>query len=109
MEAVMQKMLDEMANMESHITDAMRGRCDDLERRMVEADQKTEARLISLEMGQGEFVGWKPTLEKRLDNLALEVQRANKFMEREAFDHDFTHSGLLHLNESATRRTSAGV
>jgi hypothetical protein len=75
----------------------------------VEAEQKTEACLISLEMDQGEFAGWKPTLEKRLDNLALEVQRANKFMEREAFDHDFTHPGLLHHNESATRRTSAGV
>lgn len=55
MEAVMQKMLDEMANMESHITNAMRGRCNDLEHRMEEVKQKTEARLISLEMDQGEF------------------------------------------------------
>lgn len=37
MEAVMQKMLDEMANIESHITDAMCGHCDDLEHRMEEA------------------------------------------------------------------------
>jgi hypothetical protein len=109
MEAMMQKLLEEMAQMELRLTDAMCGGCDDLEWLMMEEDQKTEVRLISLKMDQGGFAGWKPDLEKRLDNLALEVQRANKFMERETFNHDFVQPGILNHGESATKHASAEV
>jgi hypothetical protein len=88
MEAAMQKVLDEMSHMKTQLLDAMAGRCGELEHRFDAAEQKTEARLISLEMDQAEITAWKPTMERRVDNLALELRRANLFMERESREHD---------------------
>lgn len=85
------------------------GRCDALECRVDESEQKTEACLISLEMDHDEIEGWKPIMEKRLENLALEVQRANRFMERKTFGHDSTQPGLLHQFESALGRVPVGI
>lgn len=105
----MQKVLDEMAQMESRLTDAMSGCCDALECRVEESEQKIEARLIPLKMDHDEIDGWKPIMEKRIENLVLEVQRANKFMERKTFGHDSTQPGLLHQFESALGRVPVGI
>jgi hypothetical protein len=42
-----------------------------------------EARFIALEMDHTQIEGWKLDIEKTLDNLNLEMRRANRFMERE--------------------------
>jgi hypothetical protein len=69
--------------MEQRLTDALIGRCGELEQRLADAEQKAEARFISLETDQAQIEGWRPEVDKRLDNIALELNRANKFMERE--------------------------
>jgi hypothetical protein len=108
MEAAMQKVLDEMSHMKTELLDAMAGRCGELEHRFDAAEHKTEARLISLEMDQAEIAAWKPMVERRVDNLALELRRANLFMERESREHDPFHPGLLHPSGSAAARAPAG-
>lgn len=81
--------------MEARLTEATVGRCDVLEQRVAVTEEKTEARLISLEMDQAQIESWRPAVEKRLDNISLELSRANKFMERESFVNDFAKPGIL--------------
>ena len=81
--------------MEARLPEAMTGRCNDLERRIADSEQKSEARFISLEMDQAQLEGWRPGVEKRLDNIALELNRANKFMERETLAADSTKLSLI--------------
>lgn len=95
MDAAMQRVLDEMAHMESRLNEAMTSRCASLEQRVDSTEQKMEARFISIEMDHAEVEIWKPTVEKRLDNLTVEMNRANKFMEREAFAHESTKPGII--------------
>jgi hypothetical protein len=71
--------LDEMAHMESRLLDMMVNYWGELEHQVDAAEQKGESWFISLEMDQEELNMWKPSVEKRLENLSLEVQRANKF------------------------------
>lgn len=87
----------------------MLGRCDDLERRIDESEQKADARFISLEMDQAQFEGWRPDVEKRLDNLSLELNRANKFMERDTFASDFAKPGIIPSSGSVFRRPYVGI
>lgn len=105
----MKKVLDEMSHMETRLLDAIVGRCADLECRMEESEQKTEARLISLEMDYGQIEGWKPEVEKRLKNLMLELKRANKIMERGILENDGPQHGLLRPEGSTAARTSVGI
>ncbi|XP_020405843.1 uncharacterized protein [Zea mays] len=76
---------------------------------MEESEQKTEARLISLEMDYGQIEGWKPEVEKRLKNLMLELKRANKIMERGILENDGPQHGLLRPEGSTAARTSVGI
>lgn len=107
--AHMQRALDQLAPMEARLTEAMTGRCNDLERRIADSEQKSEARFISLEMDQAQLEGWRPGVEKRLDNIALELNRANKFMERGTLEADFTKPGLIPSSSAAFWRPPAGV
>jgi hypothetical protein len=95
MDQAMQRVLEEMARMEARLTEATVGRCDVLEQRVAATEEKTEARLISLEMDQAQIESWHPAVEKRLDNISLELSRVNKFMERESFINDFAKPGIL--------------
>jgi hypothetical protein len=81
----------------------MSGRCEDLERRISEMDLRTEARLISLEMDADQMEGWKPVVERRLDNLNLEMQCTNRFMERETLEHEAMQPSLLHRHHDVVR------
>jgi hypothetical protein len=93
MDQAMQRVLEEMARMEARLTEATVGRCDVLEQHVAATEEKTEARLISLEMDQAQIESWRPAVEKRLDNISLELSRVNKFMERESFVNDFAKPG----------------
>jgi hypothetical protein len=105
MDAAMQRILDQLAQMEGRLTDAMVGHCSELERRFADSEQKSEARFISLEMDQAQFEGWRPEVEKRLDNIALELHRANKFMERGSMATDLSKPGIIPSSTSAFGRT----
>lgn len=104
----MQRILDQLAQMEGRLTDAMVGHCSELERRFADSEQKSEARFISLEMDQAQFEGWRPEVEKRLDNIALELHRANKFMERGSMATDLSKPGIIPSSTSAFGRTQIG-
>lgn len=67
-----------------------------LEQRIEENEKKVEARFIALEIDHTQIEGWKPDIEKRLDNLNLEMRRANRFMGRETMWNDASSSGNLH-------------
>jgi hypothetical protein len=90
--------------MESRLTEAMSGRCEDLEQRISKMDQRTEARFISLEMDADQMAGCKRVVERRLDNPNLELQRTNRFMERETLEHKAMQPGLLHLDHDVVRQ-----
>jgi hypothetical protein len=75
-----------------------------LEQRISKMDQRTEARFISLEMDADQMAGWKRVVERRLDNPNLEVQRTNRFMERETLEHKAMQPGLLHLGHDVVRQ-----
>jgi hypothetical protein len=114
MDAAMQRVLDEMANMEARLTSTLSRRCEAIEQRIDASDQrfqaseqKAEARFISLEMDHAEIDNWKPAIEKRLGNLSLEMSRANKFMERESMAQDCFKPGLLPMDMSAFGRATA--
>jgi truncated hemoglobin YjbI len=81
--------------MEQRLTDALTGRCGELEQCLADAKQKVEARVISLEMDQAQIEGWRPEVDKCLDNIALELNRANKFMERETLAANSTKLSLI--------------
>jgi hypothetical protein len=108
MEEAMQKVLDEMSHMKSQLLDTMAGCCGELKHHFDAAEQKTEARLISLEMDQAEIVTWKSMVKRRVENLALELKCDNIFMERGSMQHDSFHPGLLHLSGAAAVHTSTG-
>lgn len=60
MDAVMQHVLDELTHMEGQLTDAMAGRCSELEHCVEALEEKTKAQLISLEMDHVEIESWRP-------------------------------------------------
>jgi hypothetical protein len=104
MDTMMQRLLDEMSLMETRITKAKTGSYEALEQRVKDFEEKKEVCLISLEMDQGETEPWRLGVERRLDNMSLELTRATKFMERESMVQDFTKPGLI---PTSSRRTSA--
>lgn len=80
-----------------------------LGQRIEENEQKMEARFIALEIDHTQIEGWKLDIEKTLDNLNLEMCRANRFMERETMWNDASSPGNLHPWGSATRREHAAT
>jgi hypothetical protein len=104
MDTMMQQLLDEMSLMETQIIKAKTGSYKALEHRVKDFEEKKEVCLISLEMDQGETEPWRLDVERRLDNMSLELTRATKFMEREYMVQDFTKPGLI---PTSSRRTSA--
>lgn len=60
-------------------------------------------------MDLAQFDGWRPEVEKRLDNIALEISWANKFMERGSMASDFAKPGLISSSMVAIGRPPAGT
>jgi hypothetical protein len=106
MDAAMQRVLDQLSHMETRLTDAMAGHCGELERRIHNSEQKAEAWFISLKMDQAQIEDWPPEVEKRIENITLELARATKFLERGAFAVDSSKMGIIHSLGSASRRPS---
>lgn len=99
----MQRVLDEMTHMEARLADTVTTRCvAALEQRLEAAEQKTEARVVSLETNHAE-------MERRLGNLVLEMNRATKFMERETMAHESSKPGLIPAMGSAFGHSAAGI
>lgn len=63
--------------------------------------------MISLEMDLGEIEAWCPGVERRLDNMSLEMSRTTKFMECESMVQDFTKPSLITNIKSTYERPPA--
>ncbi|GJN23705.1 hypothetical protein PR202_gb11374 [Eleusine coracana subsp. coracana] len=101
----LQFVLAELQKMEIRLGDHVDGRCSGLERRVDEAEQRAETRFITLEMAQTEFDHWKPHIEKKVEDVKLEVSRITAFLERTSLEKP-NHVGIL--PGSMSERPSAG-
>lgn len=86
----------------------MIGRCGELEQRIEASEHKVETRFISLEMDQAQFEEWLPDVEKRLDNMSLELARASRLLERGTFTAEASKPGLILSSGSTFGRSPAG-
>jgi hypothetical protein len=77
------------------MTDTMIGRCNELEQRIEASEHKVETRFISLEMDQAQFEEWHPDVEKRLDNMSLELAKATRLLEHGTFTAKASKPGLI--------------
>jgi hypothetical protein len=82
-DSTLKVMLEELQKMESRLGDKIEGRRGGLERRVDEFEHCAEERLVSLGMAHMELEVGRTDLEKRINDLALEVTRVNHFFERE--------------------------
>ncbi|GJM92974.1 hypothetical protein PR202_ga09483 [Eleusine coracana subsp. coracana] len=98
-------MLEELQKMEIRLGYRIEGRCVGIEHHLEDAEQKAEARFISLEMGQAELEHWRPEIEKKVDSVKLEVNHLNNFLERESLERPGSKSSIL--SGSASARPSA--
>jgi hypothetical protein len=73
--------------MEARLDDQIDDRCGSLERRVEEVEQRTEERLVSLEMARTKTEMGHADLPKQFDSLKLEVNCLNRFIERETLAH----------------------
>jgi hypothetical protein len=81
--------------MEVCLDDWIDGRYGGLEHRVEEVKQRTEERLVSLEMARTKTETGHANLSKQFDSLKLEVNRLNRFIERETLAHQQGHPGIF--------------
>jgi hypothetical protein len=95
------QVLEEMRLMEARLSEKFAGRCDNIERRVEDihshfttrcdkiqeqvdvAALRGDDRLVALEKMRSDIERWRPELVKRVEDVALEVLRVNKFLKRE--------------------------
>jgi hypothetical protein len=87
--------------MEVRLFDHIEGWCGGLEHRIMEAEQHLEEHLISLEMACSKLEQSREALEKQFDGLKLEVNRANRFFEREKVENQQTVVRIFTILESS--------
>jgi hypothetical protein len=75
--------LDELKLLESRLDDRIEGHCSRLECRAMEMEQRSEERLITLEMARVESEQGRAALLKQFDGLRLEVHHMNRLLERD--------------------------
>jgi hypothetical protein len=124
------EVLEELRLMEARLTEKFVGRCDSAERRVEErcdsiqahftarcdtiqeqvdvAALRGEERLIALEEMRNDIEHWRPDLVKRIEDVALEVARVNKFLERERRAEPFDKPGIFGSYTAAPPRPPAG-
>jgi hypothetical protein len=85
-------MIDELQQIVQRLGEKVEGRCNGLETR------------VTLEMSRAEADVERTDLDKHVSDLALEVTRLNRFMERETMAHPHGKSGILSTTESASAR-----
>jgi hypothetical protein len=66
-------MIEELHRIETRIIDNVSGRCTEVEHRVAEGEQKTEARLVSLEMAHSETEAARADLQQQFSELNLEI------------------------------------
>jgi hypothetical protein len=81
--------------MESCLEDKIEGRCGGFEHQVDESEHRAEKRLVSLEMARTELEVGRADLEKRIDNLALEVNRVNRLFEHEHVLNQQSKAGIF--------------
>lgn len=84
-------------------------RCDSIQDQVDVVALWGEERLIALEAMKSDVDLWRPDLEKRIDDIALEVTRVNKFFERDHRSASATKPGIFGAYESASTRPTAGL
>jgi hypothetical protein len=95
-------MLDEMQRMKARLFERIDGRWSGLEQRVINIEQLSEERLISLEMSRTEAAAERVDMEKPLGDLKLEVGRINRFLERESMANPHTKPSIISTTESAS-------
>jgi hypothetical protein len=70
-------------------------------RRVAEIEQQTEERHIALEMSRTEAETGPTEIQKRVDDVRLEVARLNRFHEHEQMAHSAAQPGIFAAGESA--------
>jgi hypothetical protein len=74
---------EELQKMEVRLSDYIEGRCQGIERRMADSEQRVEERLVSLEMAWTESKSGRAEIEKWVKGLKLEVHHIGRFLKRE--------------------------
>lgn len=97
-----------MAEEIQRLGDCIDGRCVGIDDSIDRVEQRTEERLISLEMGQAELEAGRASIEKKYDDVKLEVNRINRFLEREFMVESHGKPGILQARGPITERTPAG-
>jgi hypothetical protein len=87
--------------MEARLTGIIEGRCSGLEHRVIDSEQCNKERLISLETMCSEAESGRVDIEKRVDDLKLEVHRINCLLKRETLDSNHNKSSIFEPKESA--------
>jgi hypothetical protein len=94
-------MLDELQRMELCLGEKIGSRCAGVERRVAEIEQQTEECRIALEMSRTEAETGPAEIQKRVDDVRLEVARLNRFHEHEQMAHSAAQPGIFAAGESA--------
>jgi hypothetical protein len=81
--------------MESCLGDKIEGWCGGLERRVDESEHRVEEHLVSLEMVHTKLEVGCADLEKRIDGLALEVNRVKPLLQAWAYAESAEQGGDL--------------
>nr|ACG49245.1 hypothetical protein [Zea mays] len=125
------QVLEELRLMEARLSEKFAGRCDSVERRVEErceelnshfttrcdkiqdqvdvAALRGEERLIALEEMRTDIEQWRPDLIKRIEDVALEVVRVNKFFERERRAEPVDKPGIFGSYTAPPLRPPAGA
>jgi hypothetical protein len=119
------QVLEELRLMEARLSEKFAGRCDNIERRVEDihshfttcCDKIQEQvdvaalrgfdRLVALEEMCSDIERWRPDLVKRVEDVALEILRVNKFLERERRAESIDKPGIFGSGTEAPLRTAA--
>jgi hypothetical protein len=107
--STLRQVLDEMQKMESRLGDCIEGRCDGLERRVAEAEQRSKECFISLEMARAEVEQGHTALEKQFDGLRLEVHRMNRLLEHDNLANQQDKPGIFSTSAYGSGAKMPGV
>jgi hypothetical protein len=91
---------EELQKMEVRLGDCIEGCCHGIERRMADAEQRVEERLVLLEMARTELETDCTKIEKRMEGLKLEVHRVGCFLEHGSLGDPQGRPGIFGTTES---------
>jgi hypothetical protein len=86
---------------EERLDDRIEGRCQGIEHRMADSEQRVEERLILLEMARMESEMGRTEIEKQVEGLKLKGHHVGRFLERENLGDPQGKPGIFQVVESA--------